>query len=656
MISSIITPVRWYNDFYEANRYATDCDVCPFELISDKTRLLPFQFRRPASGYFLSSWYLRKACVEPMVSLQNDNDRLFTFDTGYWSYAHYVFENGKIKTTNINSQIDKLFIFQDAEYYSVKIVVSEINYSAPFTITAQSNARVIANITSVGTYYFEFLADATDEDFSILSVFTSGSDYLVIDEIKISKRESFSTSLGDIEFPIDLLSYTNTGSTDVIQYIGNPFEFQIPCGKYYMIIKDEAGNYYYSELITVKDFIPSQSPYTMIEWKNNCDLSDVIFQSIDDENNYFNRLYIDGQLTRPEYPFKEEGDEDGNNTLNITFQKWEKKQSLIVTNAPEFIVDALTAIRLHDTVTITKSLRKNQLQVLNAFEVEKVESEIQSIFNDCATNVELKLLLKEKIVDATCCTNISLNNGCVVCNYTVDEFDTLTNGYYFGQPTDNDDFGLYQVVLGNTNTSNFLNLSEKYKFLGNLTSIYSSGSFIYVSNTGNTDGFQFITSISYDALKNTTIIEWNGINNTDGLATIQLASINFINNSNEVVCVSASGKSYYNVNGDFWAQIPSIYTVTDLLLDGGHHVYTLSGFNLPNTFIRIGIVIFDGVSSPQSIIVPTIYTSAELNNGIVLNSQVLGFIPPSSGTVTFSIESFSLKCNNGVSENFIITY
>ena len=59
MISSIITPVRWYNTYQEQSRFEIDSDICEYELISDKTRLLPFQFKRPASGHLINKWFLR---------------------------------------------------------------------------------------------------------------------------------------------------------------------------------------------------------------------------------------------------------------------------------------------------------------------------------------------------------------------------------------------------------------------------------------------------------------------------------------------------------------------------------------------------------------------------------------------------------------------
>ncbi len=125
-------------------------------------------------------------------------------------------------------------------------------------------------------------------------------------------------------------------------------------------------------------------------------------------------------MTKPEYPFNEKAQEDGNNTLNVVFQKWEKSVSLLIGKCPEYIVDALTGIRLHDTITVTKPVRREQLQVTAAIEIQSVECEITPVLSDCFTNVNLKMLLANKYVDSACCTNSAITDDvdCYDCDYT----------------------------------------------------------------------------------------------------------------------------------------------------------------------------------------------------------------------------------------------
>jgi len=448
MISPINTAVRWYTDIFESDRFSSDCDIERFELISDKTRLLPFQFRRPKNPYPISRWFLRKYCVNTVEPLLEANDSLFTYNTGFWTKLKFGFLNGKIRTTGgaSPSNLRKFGIFTVGKYYDITIVVNEFIKLplSSFAVTHDIAGNGVVAITGTGTIKIKILA--TTADFSIDVVGGTSADSITIESVKINEYQVFDTGLGDIDLDLTLLSLINLNTTsDLIQYCGNSLPIQIPCGKYYMVITYDTSEIVYSELITVKDFIPSQSPFTIIEWTNSCDISDIIYQPINGCQ-FTNRMYIESELSKIEYPFKEEGEEDGNYKLNLTFQKWEKISHLIVAKCPEFIVDALTGIRLHDTISITKSLRKNQYEVLPSFEIESVEYENTSVFVDCATNVDLKLLLKDKVVDSTCCTNTAIP-ACYTCDYTVDDVDVLTDDIYYGTPPSLD-YGLYRLVEG----------------------------------------------------------------------------------------------------------------------------------------------------------------------------------------------------------------
>lgn len=445
MISSILTPVRWYNTLAEQDRFSNDCQLCEFELISDKTRLLPWQFTRPASGYLIDKWFLRKKCVDYQKPLIDTNASSFTLDDGFWDYEDYYFENGKFKAVTAagSGTASKPLMFVIGKKYTIKIIVSTFikNIGSTFTADITYKTSTTLDITEAGTYTVTFIADSTF--FSIDYYLKATNETIEFDSIQVYEVQDFSTLLGDIELPKSLITIANIGTVDVLQYVGDTFNYQIPCGDYYMVLSTGEASYF-SEIITVKDFIPSQSPYTIIEWFNSCNISDVVYQSLYGSS-FFNRIYVDGILSKPIYPFKEEGEEDGNNDLNILFQKWEKQSALMVAKCPEFIVDSLTAIRLHDTVSLTKPLAKNQIEILDSFEVVKVETTLTQVFNDCATNTELLFLLKNKVIDATCCTTL-LPATCKTCDYTVSTLDTLSGGYFLGTPFGLE-FGFYSYII-----------------------------------------------------------------------------------------------------------------------------------------------------------------------------------------------------------------
>jgi len=666
MISSIITPVRWYNTIEEQDRYQSDIEICNFELISDKTRLLPFQFRRNKSGYAINKWFLRKACTDAKTAMIDTNNSLFTLDTGYWNKSNFSFVNGKLKSSTTYSSLAKIGIFNDTETYYIKIVVNEIK-SSSFTILADTASRNIATITAPGTYTFEFTADLTDEDFTLSSSFGSGSEYVIVEEIQIYQYKKFNVGIGDVDLDISLLTLQNIDSTqDVIQYCGQNLPSQLPCGSYYMILTTEDNLIYYSEVITVKDFIPSQSPYVRLEWFNNCDLGDVIYQSIGGCA-YKNRLYINGPISKPEYPFKEEGEEDGNADFNVTFQKWEKKEILTVSKCPEFITDALTAIKLHDTIQVTRPLRIKQTQVLSAYQIKSVECDVIPVFNDMANNVELKMLLDNKIVDSTCCQNISLTS-CVECGYTVPDLNTLSyvgpsglSNLYFGDIEDYS-FGLFNVTDGVSfaiagyGTSGPLT-GPQLRITGDVTSYYPVGSYVYYDEGAET-GIKKVSAIAYNPGTSQTSIQWAGmLSLSSGGHIWQITIDSEISTNGTVLCVSED--KYYKTGVDGWKKVPYLNpTVADTDFGGGNHSYTVYGKIYAGTFLKMEITIYDFDTAIDTSYNPTtVFTAEDIAAGIVINSPDFPVpINEANGAVTFKFINYDLNCSYGYCEPVTITY
>src|SRR3989304_10130082 len=290
MESPIITPFRWYDKFYNQNRYDVDCKtVCEFKLITDKGHLLPFQFTRAASILPIDSWILRKSCIDP-----------------------------------------------------------------------------------------ELASDITD---------------IVLDA--------------------SLILLLNFGTIDYFIYKGNLLGISLPTGEYFSIIKS-GSDIFYSEMITVKDFQPDKAPFYTLKWTNTCDIQDAIYQI-----GYFNMLYLeDAVITKPEYPFKEEGEEDGNKNFIATVQLWEKKVNFIIARVHEFISDSLYLIQEHDTITITPPARNEQIQACTAVSIQSVESEISYIINDCFQTVNLKMLIEDKYIDYSCCENNIVNECATIVEGT----------------------------------------------------------------------------------------------------------------------------------------------------------------------------------------------------------------------------------------------
>ena len=110
--------------------------------------------------------------------------------------------------------------------------------------------------------------------------------------------------------------------------------------------------------------------YILIEYSNSVDFGDILYQ-----NTFENKIYLDADVSKPEYEIVEEGTENGDGEFFPTFQKWAKKYS-ITFYAQEFLVDALTLMTLHDQITVT--LRNGEASNVLDAEVEyKWDSNIE---------------------------------------------------------------------------------------------------------------------------------------------------------------------------------------------------------------------------------------------------------------------------------------
>lgn len=424
-VTSLLTPFRWYTDFYEQDRYTKDCKICPFQLITDKTRLLPFQIMRDKSPYAVDKFYLRKACINYYEPVLSTNDSLFILDSGTWAKTRFQITNGYAKSTGGTTGEISMSGLTAGKEYSVKIIVNQIYIvsGSSFTAEAYEDTNLLGQIFTPGTYIYTFTASATT--FSINYASSNANNYIIIEEVAINEIIQLGTNADDVELDVTSIITCNAGDIDYLTHCGGVLENQLPCGEYYAVI-ETYDSVYFSEVIFVHDFIPSQSPFVLLEWWNSCDISDVIYK--EHTCSYKNRLYIDGPISKAEYPIKEEAEEDGYGNANVVLVKWEKQRTLSVPKAPEFITDSITALRLHDNLYYTAPLRKNQYKVSDAVQFEKSEHALQPVFNECATNVELKMYLSDKVVKTKCCTDIAACE-CAECEATILEVNSFDDNY-----------------------------------------------------------------------------------------------------------------------------------------------------------------------------------------------------------------------------------
>ena len=135
---------------------------------------------------------------------------------------------------------------------------------------------------------------------------------------------------------------------DVIVFPANfPLNLSIAEGFHYLTISDGV-QIFYSEMFTVMQDV---SCCLTIEWY---DIDNMVFdagQIVYRNPAFKNRLYLNTQLGKPEYPFEEEGENrDG---YFFPEKQISEKTYKFVFLAPEYLCDVIRFIRMSDYVTVT---------------------------------------------------------------------------------------------------------------------------------------------------------------------------------------------------------------------------------------------------------------------------------------------------------------
>lgn len=137
--------------------------------------------------------------------------------------------------------------------------------------------------------------------------------------------------------------------------------------------------------------------YTKITFANPCDIGNVYYQT-----GFVQWIYLDAELSKPDFidETEEDIDEEGNTLL--TFQKLSKRYRLTAF-VPEYIVNALKTLPMHDAVGLQYTDGTVSMDMKNI----KVESEFDDDFNGCMATVAITFESDNVIVKSGCCVNIS---------------------------------------------------------------------------------------------------------------------------------------------------------------------------------------------------------------------------------------------------------
>jgi hypothetical protein len=145
--------------------------------------------------------------------------------------------------------------------------------------------------------------------------------------------------------------------------------------------------------------------YLVLEWGNSCDFGNILYQ-----NGFVNRLYLDVDVANPSYPIEEEAQPDGNNDPHPVWQKWQKLYRFEDV-VPEYMLDALTLIPMHDTIYI--SLKSGEAGKVKEISISEPDWD-ETLGHLARVTIEFSF---DSIIKTACCENFDLA-GCYEPNLT----------------------------------------------------------------------------------------------------------------------------------------------------------------------------------------------------------------------------------------------
>jgi hypothetical protein len=143
--------------------------------------------------------------------------------------------------------------------------------------------------------------------------------------------------------------------------------------------------------------------YLKFTYWNTCDLGNVIYT-----NSFQHWFFLDALVTEPEELKFEEIEKDGNEKDIKTFIRTVKRYKIVTPQIPEYMVDAINRMVLHDNIELTflngetLTLTKDQISV----STEYVDG------STCFALVTIQFDVDETVLKTACC--VSIKTTCLV--------------------------------------------------------------------------------------------------------------------------------------------------------------------------------------------------------------------------------------------------
>ena len=478
-LSEPILPIRFYNNIYDQRRFNVHCrqSDCAFELVYSANQLPTFQFKRNSKLSLPTNFYLRNICNDLLFNnykMIPEGADVFNPSSLYGSfplndivsldpmtgpvYGDRPMVNvdcGKMVSVPLTEDCDLnaytyLLVplgFNDPINFQFKIIVDTFYASNAFVINLKLDGVVVGSIDSAGTFIFDLTNPDGNANLEIEFLYYECGDYFSISYMQGTADWFSGPVTNDVQLDQDdLIVLPNNDGKDFVVFCGNNVS-NAPDGQYYYVVCSGSDRYF-SEVFTIKRAKALES-YYKLTWWNECDINNAVLykESTLSGCQFKNTLFLDAGLFKPEYDTKDEGEENGNGDVNVTFQRWQKNLSFD-SMTPEHITDALSAVFLHEFAYVLRPLNFFQDVLDNEYRILKIVSDIEQVDSDCYQKTTMKLLLEDRYTDTECCTDSNVIN-CTPCTYmacAVGECDGCDYYLSFGLNVDDPPVGLYSCA------------------------------------------------------------------------------------------------------------------------------------------------------------------------------------------------------------------
>lgn len=252
--------------------------------------------------------------------------------------------------------------FTNVDYTLFGAVGTQINIASNAAGGASAFSTNTFPVIKDETYTLIFYGNLTSDELPYFQLF---------DTIPISNTVQMTVGL-------NIMTFTATETSDMA---------------YLKIYNTAASVFYTGEILLINSY---STKYLKLVFEHSCNLGEIIY-----EDGFTQTLFLEAETMEPVFPYTEKGQENGYGQFIPAFQRQEKNYLIKTLLIPQFIVDVLHRLKLHDSITLTDL-------VGDEWTVKGIDVEHEWQFSDkYYATATLTIDVGEEIVTTACCTDIN---------------------------------------------------------------------------------------------------------------------------------------------------------------------------------------------------------------------------------------------------------